>query len=362
MTEGTRPDRAQRIARLVLVAALLLLAFWIAKGFVAALLWACVIAIALDPVHLKLRERLGGAHRLLVPALITLLTALVLLAPLAFGVTQAIHDAHDVALWIQQAQSQGVPVPEWVDRLPAGGAAVRDWWQAHLATPQGAAEQFKAWSGGEWLSQSRMIGASLLHRLVVMGFTLLTLFFVLRDRDRLIGQVRIAADRLFGATGERVGVQAIRSVRGTIDGLVLVGLGVGALMVPVYFAFGVPHPLLMGSATAVAAMIPFGAPLVFALAALLLVVNGSVVGAIAVVAIGAAIVFVADHFIRPAMIGGATRLPFLWVLIGILGGVETLGLLGLFIGPAVMAVLVMLWREFVGSGAAEVGPDASGEP
>ncbi|NWO96292.1 AI-2E family transporter, partial [Escherichia coli] len=56
--------------------------------------------------------------------------------------------------------------------------------------------------------------------------------------------------------------------------------------------------------------------------------------------------------IRPAMIGGATQLPFLWVLIGILGGVETLGLLGLFIGPAVMAVLVMLWREFLAAGAA----------
>ena len=56
---------------------------------------------------------------------------------------------------------------------------------------------------------------------------------------------------------------------------------------------------------------------------------------------------IADHFIRPVLIGGATRLPFLWVLIGILGGVETLGLLGLFVGPATMAVLVMLWRELI---------------
>jgi predicted PurR-regulated permease PerM len=66
------------------------------------------------------------------------------------------------------------------------------------------------------------------------------------------------------------------------------------------------------------------------------------------------VVGIADHFLRPAMIGSATRLPFLWVLLGILGGVETLGL---FVGPATMAVLVMLWREFVapegaGSGVA----------
>ena len=75
--------------------------------------------------------------------------------------------------------------------------------------------------------------------------------------------------------------------------------------------------------------------------------KSAVTGAVIVLAIGFAVVGVADHFIRPALIGGATRLPFLWVLIGILGGVETLGLLGLFVGPATMAVLVMLWREAV---------------
>ena len=65
------------------------------------------------------------------------------------------------------------------------------------------------------------------------------------------------------------------------------------------------------------------------------------------IVIGLVVVGIADHFVRPALIGGATRLPFLWVLIGILGGVETLGLLGLFVGPATMAVLMMLWREYL---------------
>jgi predicted PurR-regulated permease PerM len=118
-------------------------------------------------------------------------------------------------------------------------------------------------------------------------------------------------------------------------------------MAAAYFLLGVPHPLLLGSLTAVAAMIPFGAPLIFVLAALLVVVAGSPGAAIAVLVIGTVVMFVADHFIRPALIGGATRLPFLWVLIGILGGVETLGLLGLFVGPATMAVLIMLWRDYV---------------
>ena len=56
--------------------------------------------------------------------------------------------------------------------------------------------------------------------------------------------------------------------------------------------------------------------------------------------------FIADHFVRPVLIGGAARLPFLWVLLGILGGLETFGFLGLFLGPAMMAALIALWREW----------------
>jgi predicted PurR-regulated permease PerM len=119
------------------------------------------------------------------------------------------------------------------------------------------------------------------------------------------------------------------------------------VMTIVYLLLGVPHPLLLGAVTAVAAMIPFGAAVLFGIAALLLLAQGAVGGAIAVVVAGLLVVAIADHFIRPVLIGSATRLPFLWVLIGILGGVETLGLLGLFVGPATMAILIMLWREFI---------------
>jgi predicted PurR-regulated permease PerM len=344
-------EKTQRIARLVLVFGLALLGAWIAFRFLPALLWAGIIAVAVDPLHLKLRVWLKGPHRIVIPCIITAVVALAVLVPLALGVTQAAREAHDVMVWIADARANGVPVPEWVVRLPFGADAVRGWWQAHLATPAGADEQFHALRDMEWLRQSQTIGSGIVRRAVIFAFTLLTLFFVLRDRDGLLEQARRAADKAFGVTGERVGVQALRSVRGTIDGLVLVGLGVGAIMAVAYFVLGVPHPIMLGAATAIAAMIPFGAPLIFVIAALLLLLNGSVGGAVAVLVIGTVVMFVADHFIRPALIGGATRLPFLWVLIGILGGVETMGLLGLFIGPAAMAVLVMLWREYLENGS-----------
>jgi predicted PurR-regulated permease PerM len=154
------------------------------------------------------------------------------------------------------------------------------------------------------------------------------------------------SDRVIGLRGERIARQMIAAVHGTVNGLVLVGLGEGVLLGLCYFAVGLPYPASVGAVTGVAAVIPFAAPVVYSLAGLYLLATGDTVGGIVVLAFGSAIVFIADHFIRPVLIGGAARLPFLLVLLGLLGGLRTMGFLGLFLGPAMMAALVALWREW----------------
>ena len=150
----------------------------------------------------------------------------------------------------------------------------------------------------------------------------------------MTGQLRTASHRAFGPNGERIGRQIIASVHGTVDGLVLVGLGEGFVLGVVYAIAGVPHPTIFGALTARGGDGAVRrAPVIFAVAALLVIAQGSLVWGIAIIAIGMAVTFTADHFIRPVLIGGATKLPFIWVLLGILGGVEVWGLIGLFIGP-----------------------------
>jgi predicted PurR-regulated permease PerM len=78
---------------------------------------------------------------------------------------------------------------------------------------------------------------------------------------------------------------------------------------------------------------------------LALLVQGHTTAAIALVAFGSVLVFVADHFVRPVLIGNSTRLPFFWVLLSIFGGLESFGLIGLFLGPAIMSILMTMWRE-----------------
>ncbi len=335
----------QRRAWALLALAFVALGLRVVWGFLPALVWGVIIAVAIDPLYRRAQARWPSARRTL-PAAFALSILLLLLIPFGFALVQAPREARSLAAWIATARSGGIPLPDWATQLPFGRDALATWWADALATPEGAAAWLRRFDTTA-MAHSRAFGTALLRRLTTLAFALVTLFFLLLDRDRLVAEVDAVGDRLFGAAGERVARQLLRSVQGTINGLVLVGLAEGAVLGVAYFLLGVPHPLLLGALTGVAAMIPLGAVIVFVLAALLLVAQGAISAAIGLVIIGFVVIGVADHVVRPVLIGGATKLPFLWVLVGILGGVEAFGLLGLFVGPAAMAVLIMLWRDYV---------------
>ena len=343
----TEMSRPQMVATGALALGLLLLGLYTLENFLSALVWAAIFAVALWPLYCRTTARFGtGRHNVLFPMLFTLAVGLVFVIPLGFIGFQIAAEAHSVADWMREAQAKGIPQPDMLHHLPFGQEQVDAWWQANLADPGSARELLARTTRGHVTDTGRMIGRQVARRLTLFAFTLVTLFFLFKEGHVLIAQLKRFGARTFGPSGERVGRQIIASIHGTVDGLVLVGLGEGVLLGVVYFIAGVPHPTIFGALTAVAAMIPFAAPVVFAVCSLLLVAQGSLVWGIAVFCIGMAVTFTADHFVRPVLIGGATKLPFLWVLLGILGGVETWGLLGLFVGPAIMASLILLWREW----------------
>jgi predicted PurR-regulated permease PerM len=341
------PIRAQRVAWVVFAFALIALGLWTLQEFLAALVWAAVLAVAFWPSYQRTRRRCPtGHHNVLLPAVFTLGIALVFVLPIVVTGLQAAREAGTVFAWIESARRDGIPVPDFISHLPFFSAQAHNWWQDNLADPDAASDLLSRLRRPEYMIAGRQVGIAILHRLVIFGFCLLTLFFLFKDGDAFAMQLRRAGARAFGPIGERIGRQTIASIHGTVNGLVLVGLAEGLLLYMVYLAVGVPRPTLLGMATAVGAMIPFGAPLIFGLAALLALTWGSMAGAIVIVVMGSVISFVADHFVRPILIGSATRLPFIWVLFGILGGVTTWGLLGLFVGPAIMSALILLWREW----------------
>lgn len=354
MNDLPGPDggtRAQHFAMGALALALLLLGLFTLREFLSALAWASIFAIALWPLYARAARRFGtGRHSILLPLLFTLGIALIFVVPIGLVAVQLANQVQAASDWLRDARANGIQEPAVLQNLPFAHSQLDQWWQDNLGNPGSAQKLVQRTTGGHVARLSRMVGEALVHRLTAFVFTLLALFFLFREGRTLTRQMRRAATRAFGPAGERIGQQIIASVHGTVNGLVLVGLAEGALLGLVYAIAGVPQATVFGMVTAIAAMIPFAASVVFAVVGLLLLAQGAIGWAIGVVCIGLAVTFLADHFIRPALIGGTTKLPFLWVLLGILGGIGAWGIIGLFFGPAIMAALILLWREWVGEG------------
>ena len=292
------------------------------------------------------------------PLLFTLVIGLVFTIPFVYVVIEGAREIRVAIHLLGEAQRTGIPVPDWISQLPLAGHALAEWWGRNLSEPNAAQELLDHFNPRSVAASARRYGAEIVHRLIIFAFTLLTLFFLFRHGIRFNRQLIRLSDRLLGPDGERIGRHMVQAVLATVNGLVLVGLGEGAVIGIAYVAAGLPHPVSIAALTGVLAVIPFGAPVAFGAAALYLVGAGSTVAGVAVFCFGLAVVFVADHFIRPVIIGGAARLPFLWVLLGILGGLDTLGIVGLFVGPAVMAALISLWRDWTDMPSAQAKRDS----
>ncbi len=342
-----RTSPSQRITSIVVDSALVFLAFWVLRGFFGALAWAVVLTLATWPLYERFRVLFSlNRHRDLAPALFTMLIALVFIIPFGVAVVEIWREMKSVLHLVGDAEKTGFPVPEMVSRLPFISRQVADWWQTNLTEPGSITDILGRTDTGKFARMTQELSLIIARRLTYFAFTILTLFFLFRDGLALGKRVQTLSNRLLGQPGEYLATLAVSAVRSTADGLVLVGLGEGALLGVAYVIFGVPHPALLGAFTGLLAMVPFGAPVIFTVASALLLVDGQVGQAAGVFIFGWVVVGIADHAIRPVLIGGAAKLPFLWVLLGIFGGLETFGLVGLFLGPAIMAALVSLWREW----------------
>jgi predicted PurR-regulated permease PerM len=342
---------------------LLLCTVFVMSRILPGLLWAFVLAIALWPSYLKVRALSvsAGWRRVGAPLLLTLLIAALVAAPVAFAAVEMVRESESFMGWINDARAHGIAVPPAAADIPWIGGPLSSWWQANLATPDAATVFFGGLGPRNLLGLTRNLGPELLHRALLFGITLLTLFFLFRDGEELGARMLPLADKAFGNRSRPIAAHVIDAVHGTVDGLVLVGFVEGLVIGVGYWVTGVPHPIAFSIATSVVAAIPFGAPLVFCLAALLLFGLGKALAGIGLAVFGFLVVFITDHLVRPAVIGGAARIPFLLVLLGILGGLSSLGLVGLFVGPALMAVFVAIWRDLAeDEHGAEITPVAPG--
>ena len=321
---------------------------WLLHGFIPALLWAVVIAIATWPLRLLLASSTKNSDTGVATAM-TFLVAALLFFPIGYALFHAAVEVNTVAHWMQEVQKTGIVVPEWLPGMPMLGGPAADWWRANLSDPAALSSLIGHTDSTAVAEYARMFGAQVVHRLITLLFTIITLFFLYQDGEELSRKALGLLNNLTGESGGRYALHAAVAIRATVSGLVLVGLAEGLLIGISYAMAGAPHPAILGLVTGVLAMIPFAAPIIFCGVALVLMAKGSMVAAVSIFTFGMLVLFIGDHFVRPKIIGNAVQLPFLWVLFGILGGVEVFGLIGLFVGPALMALVIMMWRDLTGN-------------
>lgn len=325
---------------------LLLLGSWVLHSFMLLLIWAVVLALSTWSIY----ERLLATHRLSkigVAIGLTLVIGAVMLVPLAYCLNRLLQEAKTLEQLLTHIQQVGMPAPDWLATVPFVGHRLSNGWMAILGSHDAAKASLQWLMTSDVFSYSKDIAGQLMQRFFGFLTVLLTLFFVYQQGDNLASQVVASSHKLFGEKGVRYLLHATHTVRATVNGMVLIGLSKGVLLGLAYAFVGLSNPALLGALTGIFALIPFAAKLIFGACSLFLLADGQLAAGTGLFVYGMILTMIADNYVRPALIGGAIKLPFIWTLLGIFGGMENLGLLGLFLGPALMAVLMSIWRDWL---------------
>ncbi|WP_045679296.1 AI-2E family transporter [Martelella endophytica] len=318
-------------------------------GFLVPVLAALIIAFASQPVFNDLNRRLGY-RRALTSAIAICLILLFLILPIIFAVLYMSRELEAWITWASQANRVGAPVPDWIHNLPVVGTWVADKWQAYLGQPGDIGQLIQAVSGeniGGIYRTALFVGGRVFGLVLSALFMLIALFFIYKDGPKFADQLDMIGERLFPDRWHRISRVVPATISSTVTGMTLIAMGEGVVLGTAYYLAGVPNFVSFGLLTAVMAMVPGGAPLTFTLISGYLIARGTPVHGIGLLAWGTIELFIVDKTLRPRLVGGPIKLPFLPTFFGLVGGVKTMGLIGLFVGPVLMALIVAIWREWV---------------
>ena len=339
-------DVTRTTLSILFISMLILASFWLVRPFLTPFIWACTIVIATWPLLLDLQQRLWGKRRL-AAAVMTVVLLLVLVVPFTLAVITIVDKADQIVLWIKSLASFTVPPPpQWIAGIPLIGAKLADRWQDLAALrPEDLSTRLTPYAGRvvRWfVSQAGSAGMMVLQFLL----TVVIAAILYANGDAAAIGVRSFARRLAGQKGEEAAVLAAKAIRGVALGVALTAI-IQAVLGGIGLAVaGVPAAAVLTAVMFLLCVAQLGPALILIPSIILLYWRGDTFGG-TVLLVWSLPVVILDNFLRPALIRKGADLPLLLIFAGVIGGLIAFGIIGLFIGPVVLAVAYILLKAWV---------------
>lgn len=337
----------KQIVSILFTCLILVGAFAVLKPFLLAIIWAAIIAIASWPLYLRIEAGCRG-RRGIASALTTALICVLLVGPMVLLIVFITQDVITVASYLVKVDATGAPAPGWLSHIPWFGDLLIARWNLYLSEPNQLSAILRSTVSTKvdiLRSAAQFFLIGLTGRIATLIFALWVLYFFYRDGPQLIERIGTIGNRWLGRRWSEYVIHVPHALRAAVNGLVIVGFAEAIVLSNLLYFAGVPSAVLLGTTLAIIAFVPGAAPLLLAIISVGLGIGGATIAAVVVFVVGMLIVMAVDYTVRPLLIKGGTSLPFLAILFGIFGGVIAMGVVGLVIGPVILVLLMVFFRE-----------------
>ena len=349
-----RSNLARTVLGTLFIGGLIAASFWILRPFLPAAIWAATIVVATWPLMLRVQASLWGRRSLAV----LVMTSLLLVAffvPLLVAFSTIIQNAGAISEWARSLASVTVPPPpEWIDRVPLVGRKIAAAWQQFAASgPKELASLIAPYQeqATHWLlAQLGGVGA----RFLEFVLTVILAAILYASGEDATAVVRRFARRLAGSQGDAAVTLAGQAIRGVALGVIVTAL-VQAVLGGIGLAVaGVPFAVLLAAAMFLLAVVQIGPLPVLILCVGWLYWNDHTGWAVGLL-IWSVLVDRLSNVLLPLLVRRGIDLSLVLVFVGVVGGLIAYGLIGIFVGPVVLAVsykLLEAWASQEGDGSA----------
>jgi predicted PurR-regulated permease PerM len=335
--------------RLVVLGTLALLAYLlyrVVEPVLASSIWAVILGMALWPLYRRVRRQTPRPWWL-APTLVTSALTVGVFVPLVLMGILMVGEMQDLVGEVQErVLEQDGELESFLEGLPLFGTGLADTLNRWRQKP----EELQAVLRDNMETMVGLVRRGVTNfgrNLFKVILCIVTVWFVLLHGDELDRQVTRAFNILGGERGEDILRRIRQTVRAVVYGMIMTAIAQALLTVLGFWVAGHDYPLLLGALMFIMSFIPFGPPVIWLPASLSFFLHGEYGWGIATFIWGAGVISTIDNILRPVFIGKATHMPVLLIFVGVIGGVMAFGMVGLFVGPVVVAVALALWMEWV---------------